>query len=215
MSGFHRLHTLRMENDAAGYALAELRPRFERLASRHENGSAPVALSVYQLFQTPKPVADRLATLLDIRPGSRLLEPSAGLGRLLDAVKPYSPAEIVAVELASSCAAELYRQNRESVTIKQRDFLTISPEEIGLFDAVIMNPPFHMRSDLRHVDHALRFLKPGGRLATVCLNGSQRQDRLGAMAAQWIDLGAGAFKESGTNVNTAIVVIESPLLATS
>lgn len=77
---FNRLHSLRMENDAAGFAFDELRPRFERMASRHENGSAPRAVSAYQLFQTPKALAERMALMLPIHSGSRVLEPSAGLG---------------------------------------------------------------------------------------------------------------------------------------
>src|SRR4051812_21916652 len=121
-SGFHRLHTLRMENDAAKYAMDEMRPRFERLAQRHENGTAPRAVAVYQLFQTPADLAAQLVSLLDLQPGARVLEPSAGLGRLLDAIKPHKPGEVVAVEMAADCARELFQQDRQGVTIKQRDF---------------------------------------------------------------------------------------------
>jgi hypothetical protein len=134
MSAFHRLHALRMENDAAGFAMDELRPRFDRLAHRHQNGTAPRAVIVYQLFQTPPVIAQQLAELLKLKPGVRILEPSAGLGRLLDAVKPFNPSEVVAIEQAPECAAELFRQDREKVTIKQRDFLAVQPEEIGLFE---------------------------------------------------------------------------------
>lgn len=195
-----------MENDAAGFAMSEMRRRFERIANRHENGTAPRAVTAYQLFQTPAPLAGELARLLDLAPGSRVLEPSAGLGRLLDALQSYQPGEVVAVEMAAPCAGELFRQERTGVTIKQRDFLELSPAELGLFDAVIMNPPFHMRSDIRHIEHALQFVKPGGRLVAVCMNGPHREARLRPRASQWIDLDPGAFKESGTYVNAAICV---------
>ena len=29
----------------------------------------------------------------------------------------------------------------------------------------LLNPPFHLRADIRHVLHAMQFLKPGGKLA--------------------------------------------------
>jgi len=206
---FHRLHDLRMENDAAGYAQAELRPRFDRLAGRHENGTAPKAVAVPQLFQTPVAIAAQLVAALELQPGARVLEPSAGLGRLLDALKSFAPREVVAVEIAHDCTRELFRQEREGVTIMQRDFLMLSPEETGLFDAVAMNPPFTMRSDIRHIQHALTFLKKGGKLAAICFDTDQRRHAFQSVASTWVELPQGAFKETGTNVNTALLVIDA------
>lgn len=204
---FNRLHALRMENDAARYAQQEMKPRFDRMVGRHENGTAPRAVVAYQLFQTPAAIAAQLVALLNLTPGMRILEPSAGLGRLLDAVKPFAPSEVVAVEMAQHCAGELFRQERAGVTIKQRDFLACSPEETGLFDAVVMNPPFHMRSDIRHIEHARKFLKPGGRLVAVVMDTPHRRAAFESIASNWIDLPADAFKSEGTHVKTAIVVL--------
>ena len=207
MSGFNRLHSLRMENDAAGFAMREAAPRFARMAGRHENGTAPRAVTAFQLFQTPAELARRMAATLDPKPGARILEPSAGLGRLLDALQPFNPSEVVAVELAADCAGELFRQEREGVTIKQRDFLTIEPEEIGTFDAVLMNPPFHMRSDIKHIEHARRFLRPSGRLVALCLAGYKRAETFQSLADTWEVLPAGTFKDAGTNVATVLFSI--------
>lgn len=203
---FNRLHVLRMENDAVGFQMEEMRPRFERLANRHENGTAVRAVSAFQLFQTPAMIAEQLVSLANPKLGARVLEPSAGLGRILDALKPYSPAEVIAVEIAPACAGELYRQERAGVTIKQRDFLTVTTAEIGLFDLVVMNPPFHMRADIRHIQHALTFVKPGGTLAAICMNTSHRQAALKPLGT-WIELPAGAFRQEGTDVSAAIVII--------
>lgn len=185
----------------------EMRPRFERMAGRHENGTAPRAVAVHQLFQTPPEVAARLVALLDLQPGARVLEPSAGLGRILDALQPFAPSEVVAVDIALDCAAELYRQERAGVTIKQRDFLSVQPSDLGLFDAVAMNPPFTMRADIRHIKHAMRFIKPGGKLASVCMDQQRRRDELGALASEWISLPAKSFKTSGTGINAALILI--------
>lgn len=196
-----------MENDAAGYAMSEMRPRFDALAARHDNGTAPRAVVAYQLFQTPAAIAAQLAQMLNLAPGARILEPSAGLGRLLDAVAIYQPGEVVAVENAPQCAAELFRQDRERVTIKQRDFLTLTPDDLGTFDAVIMNPPFHMRADIRHILHARSFLKPGARLAALCMNTRHRVEQLKPIASQWLDLPEKSFQHEGTNINASIVII--------
>ncbi len=202
MNAFHRLHSLRMENDEAGYRMAEQAPRFARLANRHENGTAPRAVSAYQLFQTPPDLAARLVALL----GSpvRCLEPSAGLGRLLDWLK----CEVVAVEHAPQLCAELFRQEREGVKILQRDFLTLTPEETGLFDAVAMNPPFHIRSDISHIRHALKFIRPGGTLAALCLDTPHREKALRHIASTWEQIPAGAFRAEGTGVACILLTIK-------
>lgn len=193
-----------MENDAAGFAMDEMRPRFDRLAKRHENGTAPRAITAYQLFQTPPELAQKLVALL----GSprRVLEPSAGLGRLLDALP--DGCEVVAVESAPQCAGELFRQDRPNVRILQRDFLTVTPEEIGQFDAIAMNPPFHMRSDIRHIEHARKFLAPGGTLAALAMFTDHREKAFRHQAETWEPVPCGAFKAEGTNVPTVLFTLK-------
>lgn len=202
-----RLHNLRMENTASGYAMQELAPRFEQLKKRHANGTAPRAVSSFQLFQTPEGLAQRMVALAGANATRCVLEPSAGLGRILDALKPCSPAEVVAVEMASQCAAELYR--RQDVRLYQRDFLTVEPAELGQFDAVIMNPPFHMRADIRHILHAQKFLLPGGILVALCLDTHHRDKALQPLALSWEKIPAGAFKESNTGVATVLLTIQA------
>ncbi len=202
-----RLQSLRMANVARGYEMEEMRGRFARLAERHTNGTAPQAVAVHQLFQTPAALAADLVGLLGLSPGARVLEPSAGLGRILDALKPFAPAEVVAVEMAKECAGALFREEREGVTIKQRDFLTVSPAELGAFDAVAMNPPFTMRSDIRHILHALEFVKPGGRLAALCMDTPHREKALRGLASSWEKVPPGTFSKEGTGVGCVLLSI--------
>ncbi len=202
MNAFHRLHALRMENDQRGFDMADLRPRFAALASRHEDGKAPRAVSAFNLFQTPPDIAARLVALLGTP--ARVLEPSCGLGRLLDAI---TAPEVVAVEVAPQLCAELFRQNREGVKLMQRDFLTVTPSETGLFDGIALNPPFHMRSDIRHIEHALKFLKPGGALAALCLDTPHREKALRDRCATWEKIPAGAFRSEGTGVACVLLSI--------
>ncbi len=206
---FNRLHGLRHENDAAGYAMDEMRPRFKRLAKRHKNGTAPRAVSAFNLFQTSGELALKLVLSVSPWPRATWLEPSAGLGRILDAIATTRPGDVMAVELAPECAGELYKQDRERVTIKQRDFLTVTPSEIGLFDFVAMNPPFHLRSDIRHIEHARKFLKPGGKLAAICMDTPHREKAFRHLAASWEKIPCGAFAKQGTSVATVLFTIQT------
>ena len=204
---FNRLHALRMENDAARFAQMDMKPRFDRLANRHENGTAPRAVSAFQLFQTPPDLAARLVAAAGIKPGWRVLEPSAGLGRILDALKPCQCGEVVAVEMAANIAGELFNQDRDGVRIVQRDFLTVQPDVGNLFDAVVMNPPFHLRADIAHILHAVKFLKPGGTLAALCFDTPHRAAALKPLAATWEPIAAGTFGKEGTSVPTVLLTI--------
>jgi len=191
-----RLYSLRERNESTGIDMMEQKPRFDRLKERHENGTAPQAVSAFNLFQTPEPLAARLVALLDPKPGWRILEPSAGLGRILRALQPYSAAETVAVEISPDLCKALYAADLEKVTLRQGDFLTMP--DLGLFDGIAMNPPFHMRADIRHVLHALTFLKPGGTLAGICMAGREREKQLRPLCRTWEPLPVETFKNEGT-----------------
>jgi 23S rRNA A2030 N6-methylase RlmJ len=100
------------------------------------------------------------------------------------------------------------------------DFLALTPATapIGLraqFDRVIMNPPFNKGQDLKHITHAVtHWLKPGGRLLAVMLphHDDEISQALGAAddLCSWSteDIEAGAFKESGTNIRTSLLLLE-------
>lgn len=205
MNAFQRLGALKEDNDATAVLMDSMRPRFERLRERHTNGAAPRAVSAFNLFQTPREIADMVASAAEILPGMTVLEPSAGLGRLILSAKAFDCGQVVAVEMDPECAGELFRMELEGVTIKQRDFLSQAPADLGLFDRIMMNPPFHMRADIDHIRHALKFLAPGGRLAAVCMNTRHRKEAFAGWG--WMDLPKKAFRREGTCVPTALVTI--------
>lgn len=78
-----------------------------------------------------------------------------------------------------------------------------------LFDRIVMNPPFENGADIKHIEHARHLLKPGGRLVAICANGPRQRDRLMPLASHWEDLPPGTFKDAGTMVNTALLVIDA------
>ena len=158
-----------------------------------------------QLFPTPPDVARRVIELADIRPGDRVLEPSAGTGALLAAIEELAPdcGAVLAVELNAALADRL-RAAHPLTVVYTADFLTWAPD--APVDRIAMNPPFNNGSDIEHIQHARRFLKPGGRLVAICANGPRQQAQLRPDAETWIELPAGTF--TGTNARAAIAVFE-------
>ncbi len=161
-----------------------------------------------QLFPTPADVAGRVVDLADIRSGHTVLEPSAGTGAIVKALRNTfgTTIDLTAVEIKANLAETVLR-GAFRVPTHCKDFLECNGE-LGTFDRIVMNPPFERGSDIRHIEHALTFLKPGGRLVAICANGPRQQEQLQSKATAWIDLPAGTFKDQGTMVNTAIVVID-------
>lgn len=156
----------------------------------------------FQAFYTPVALADRMVQKTNLVFGSEVLEPSAGTGRILNSLHGLK-VNITAIELDEA------RTEMQGLAGRwfYGDFLTFTPDLIGTFSAVIMNPPFTQGQDIRHILHARRFLKPTGRLVAICSNGPKQAEALKPLAIDWEDLPAGTFAESGTNVSTALVVI--------
>jgi len=207
MNGIFRLLELKAENEARALIMSDLRPRFQALAQRHLNGSAPIAVTGFNLFQTPKPIAARMLELLRERvTGGRILEPSAGLGRLvhLEALR----AEWVLVEEARECYNAI-KKMYANARAENRDFLTVTAGEIGgEFDGVIMNPPFKQGRDVKHIQHAFKMVKPGGRLVSLCYNGTKQNEQIKPLADYWEVLPEGSFREEGTGASVALVVMD-------
>ena len=73
--------------------------------------------------------------------------------------------------------------------------------------------------DVAHISHALKFVKPGGRLVAIASTHWQNVETKPAQAfkAMLASLGAnvesvppGAFKESGTDVPTTLITLDVP-----
>lgn len=206
-TGLLRLKHLREHTEAVGERFAEERQRFERLAG---NDAAPRVISAFNLFQTPEPLAAQAVAMLG--PSGRTLEPSAGLGRLYRALRAIDcGCDVVLVEMAAECAAELYRttETDERCRLVQADFLTCDADRLGTFDRIIMNPPFKMGRDVKHITHARTLLRPGGRLVSFCANGPRQREALRPIADEWRELPAKAFASEGTNVNAVLLAINA------
>ena len=174
-----------------------------------------------QLFPTPPDLAARMVDLAGLAIGMRVLEPSAGTGRLLEALPDIVPfgqvrqtaLQVVAVEVNPALAARLACTGLAG-TVRCADFLQCSAaaEDLGLFDVVLMNPPFAQGADIEHINHALTMLRPGGSLVALCANGPRQNASLRPMVeargGEWEDLPADTFKEEGTGVRVALITMQ-------
>jgi len=221
----NRLHELLVDNELAGLEMKEEAERFERLATRHEDGTAPRAIAAFNLFQTPEHIADRMAAIVaaNTDAGANILEPSAGLGRLYRALVIGAPlgARFTLVDNSPECCTELYAMTEDDprATIKQGDFLEMWPAREGyaglilkdlhhaFYDAVCMNPPFKQGRDIKHIMHALEFLHSGGVLVALCYNGKRQNAKLKPLADTWEVLPEGTFKETGTGASVCLLTI--------
>ena len=170
-----------------------------------------------QLFPTPPALAARMVEEAGGigETDLRILEPSAGTGALLNAIQAKTKSvgrgssHVCAIEI-NRCLADGLLRHPINPTVICSDFMdAVGAAPDALFDAVLMNPPFHNGTDIQHIQHARKFLKPGGRLVALCANGSRQREILKPLASTWEDLPAGSFAEQGTNVNVALLVIEN------
>lgn len=168
-----------------------------------------------QHFPTPPAVVARLLDLAAVEPDMVVLEPSAGRGAIA-----YPLAAAGALVDCYELGEDNYRHlldhrpdDAPHIGVTQADFLAVPPNPI--YDRVVMNPPFTKGADVQHVRHALRFLKPGGRLAAVMswgvTYGGGETARFRALVEQrggTVEaVPQGAFAESGTDVDTILVTI--------
>lgn len=168
----------------------------------------------FGFFPTPEELARFVVNLAKLRPGMRVLEPSAGHGALAERI-----AEMVGTKNVTTI--ELQAQNANILRGKGfnplvMDFLKYQPEQC--FDAVVMNPPFSRQSDIDHVLHAWTMLKPGGRLvaimaASIMFRNNKKTEDFRNLIRECGELQEneeGAFKESGTSVSTVTVFLDKP-----
>lgn len=176
------------------------------------------AKKAFQFYETPDALADELcewaAPLSDY-----ILEPSAGKGSLIRAAKRATNGDccVSAVEINEKHRTEL---NSIAYELLIQDFLTVDPSAfVAPFGRVVMNPPFTRSQDIDHVRHAFGFLSSGGVLVAIMSPGfTFRSDRKAVEFRGWFEgldgeirhNDPGAFKSSGTMVNTVMVRIKNP-----
>jgi hypothetical protein len=150
-----------------------------------------------QYYPTPQAVVECVLSDVYIKKGEKILEPSCGCGRFMDAIKAKG-GNVIGIEVDAGRANQC-RAKGHSVMVA--NFLETVPT--GDYDRVIMNPPFYGKHYAKHIEHAMKFLKPDGVL-TAILPATARYDH-GLLDGKWSDLPIGSFRESGTNINVTVL----------
>lgn len=169
------------------------------------------------VFYTPAELAQDVAGRAGILPDQRWLEPSAGMGALAMAAASLGAA-VTCMDILPKHVEACRKLGFEAHTA---DFLQVEPRDfvfgdVPPFDGVIMNPPFAKMADAQHFLQARRFVRKGGKVVSVMSSALTFRDTAAyRMIREFVKLDggtieslpAGSFKESGTMVNTCLVVL--------
>lgn len=201
----------------------------ERAASEDKGFSRPKTAIAknFAFYPSPKDVVERVVESAkaykypcswkkDDTGPLRILEPSAGTGNL---AKPLTETGnlVDCVEYQPELANELRRSGIYNA-VHCFDFLAWQPDPDKLYDRIVMNPPFDRERDIDHVMHALKFLKPDGKLVAVMSAGTCFRETTKAkafrkvvdsMKGRFTDLPERSFASLGTNINTVILEVQA------
>jgi phospholipid N-methyltransferase len=196
----------------------------KKLGLAMEEGAIQDDKKLYQIYYTPDKVAEELVEWAEVEVGMAVLEPSAGEGALVKEIAkkaravslnqaPYS--YIRCIEIRPEACEKLLKIKESErflmISVDREDFLDVRPSAV--FDRVIMNPPFTRGTNLKHISHALKFLKPGGILVSIIPGGENRnllnklikEEDLKYYTVE--ELEEKSFKTEGTCVNTSRIKI--------
>ena len=191
-----------------------------KIAESLETGEAVDVKKTFEYFETPSEIANLMVDRAGIigehvrNIDFYVLEPSAGQGAIADVVRVYVPAvNIHVVEIQPEHQQTLKEKGYRLIG---KNFLKLKKKQ--LYDRVLMNPPFSKQQDIDHVLHAWKFLEPGGRLVSIMSAGTEfRETKKAKKFRELVDehgylepLPPGSFGESGTEVNTVMVVLDKP-----
>jgi predicted RNA methylase/uncharacterized protein (DUF4415 family) len=188
---------------------SDAQPFIDRLT----NGESVNIKKEFQFFPTPDDIADYLVSLADLQEADRILEPSAGQGAIVKAILRYNEyALIECCELMPENADVLIKAGYNVI---RNDFLQITDRK-SAYDKIIANPPFSKNQDIDHIMKMWECLKPGGLIVSIASkhwqhtsNKKEKNFRLWLenLKAEIFPIERGQFKESGTMVETCIIVI--------
>lgn len=112
-------------------------------------------------YPTPREVIDRMLLGVDVF-NKVVLEPSAGKGNIVDALKEYGAKEIIACE---NCT-DLAKIVAAKCNLIAHDFLRLTSEQVSHIDMIVMNPPFS--ADEKHILHAYDIAPSGCEIIALC-----------------------------------------------
>jgi len=119
----------------------------------------------HQFYPTPAGLATTLAAMAAIQPGETVLEPSAGVGALIDHLPHEYRDNVTCFEVAKLHCDILRKKGFTKVYCD--DFLSLGKSTSQKWDVILMNPPFSDGRAMEHLKTAMSLLKEGGRLFAI------------------------------------------------
>src|SRR5690606_29076339 len=154
----------------------------------------------HQFYPTPESLARVACEMAGIESDHCCLEPSAGMGGLADVMGEYGCRKIACVEISPIHCKAL--ESKGYYTI-QADFLAWDD---GMFDRIVMNPPFSEGRWQAHIRHASTLLAKGGRLVAILPASAKGKDVLPGFDLEWSQIYDNEF--AGTSVSVVILAAE-------
>ena len=175
-------------------------------------------------FPTPPEIIDRMIGLADfksLRCFGMILEPSAGQGHIVEKIKDQiDDSHCRIVHICENLPENVHILEEKGYQVQGEFFnfaLECDAEDVK-FNRVLMNPPFERQADIDHVTTAFDLLAPGGILVAIMSSGVTfrknkktiefRENIVEPNCTHLEHLPSGAFKESGTMVNTILIRLE-------
>lgn len=181
----------------------------------------------FQQFSTPPAEALLVVTAAALRPGMRVLEPSAGTGNIAVLAR-LAGCTVDTNEIDPRRRSLLEIQGFSPTALDAERLDNLLPEQ-KFYDAIVMNPPFSATGGrvkghrtafgARHVEQALRRLRPGGRLVAIVGRG-MALERPG-FRAWWtktearyrvranVGMDGSVYARFGTNFDHQLIVIDN------
>ena len=173
-------------------------------------------------FPTPSKIIDKMIVLANLKTMQSILEPSAGQGDIVEKILRYVNDgdygyDITICETLSE-NVRILEENGWRVEGEFFSYANYCNENDITFDRILMNPPFYAQSDIEHVTTAFNLLVPNGILVAIMSAGVtfrenkktvEFREKIMEPYQTYLErLPSGAFKESGTMVNTIILRLE-------
>lgn len=188
----------------------------EQLLADLQAGKTPKFKRDSHFFYTPKEVVNEMCNMHILIGPHRILEPSAGQGHLIEAVNDFVN---LYPEKHDWVTIEADEYNREVLAKKgyppvHDDFDTFETDE--RFEVCYANPPF--KKDTDHVVKIVSLLAKGGAAVIVLPDSWPYRDKRNKELMKEFEesfesvgvrkLPSDAFKETGTGVNTVLLILK-------
>lgn len=166
-----------------------------------------------QFFETPNSIAENMINLCGLGRSSKILEPSAGRGKLLHQLKKeynYSWFNEVQIDVCESYEPFIEELN-SSYNFICNDFLDYNYKDSCKYDFIIMNPPYSRNQAVRHVRHAWNHLNPSGRIIALLPLSHQSETLYQEFLTECVNYQIQSQSFQETKIKTVIMTIDKPL----